>query len=335
MAASYPGREAEPPPSADDLRAIPLLSLCVDTAAGFDIFVRTRRDRAPILYRRKNLPITESVLARLADHRHTEVFVRRSDERAYHRYLEENLPMILADDSVDVPEKAEVLYECAQGLMEEVMAEPRSGAMVKRSRALVESTVGFMKSERTSFRQLLRVVSYDYYTYTHSVNVFVFAIALAQRVGYDDPDTLKVFGEGALLHDVGKSDIDPSILNCRAKLSARQWDVMKRHPEYGLRILASQGGFDEIVLDIVRHHHEKLNGTGYPDGLADGAIGPLVRIVTIADIFDALTTHRSYKRALESFAALMLMREEMSEELDPHLFRAFIRLMGDPDEPGT
>jgi HD-GYP domain-containing protein (c-di-GMP phosphodiesterase class II) len=134
----------------------------------------------------------------------------------------------------------------------------------------------------------------------------------------------------ALLHDVGKCQIDTSIVNCPGKLSPEQWQEMKRHPVYGHTILQKNPDMDSIALDVTRHHHEKLTGDGYPDGLTSKEISAQVRICTIADIFDALTTRRVYKEAIISFEALKLMRLEMAQSLDFGFLKCFIEMLAAP-----
>lgn len=310
--------------------AIPLDSLCLDTVSDFDIYLRVGRNAEPVLYRERNSPLTVDVLARLRDSNVTEIGIPSSQRDLYCRYVERNLPRILADPSLATREKAGLLYFSVQGLMNEVMTDARSGELIQRSKAVVATTVDFMLQEPAAFENLLHLVSYDYYTYTHSVNVFVFSLSLAQRSGTRQTNLMREVGEGLLLHDVGKSRIDPAIVNSKGKLTPDEWQEMRKHPQYGYEILAEHGGMTDIALDIVLHHHEKLNGKGYPDGLMGDEISPFVRMCTIADIFDALTTRRSYKEAMESFAALKLMLTEMGPDLDPVLVRAFVDMMGNP-----
>jgi HD-GYP domain-containing protein (c-di-GMP phosphodiesterase class II) len=314
-----------------DFRAFPLASLRVDSITDFDIYIRPERNAKPVLYRAKHLPISAQILINLMDHGHPTLLVPASQEPEYRRYIEKHLPEILTDPAIEVGDKSDVLYTSAQNLVAEVMAEPRSSELVKRSKSLVESASDFLRTERGAFRHLLSLVSSDYYTYTHSVNVFVYSMCLAQRLGFTDPALLREFGEGVLLHDVGKSLLDPAILRVRGGLSREQWEQMKAHPVYGYDILREHGTLSELALDVVRHHHEKLTGSGYPDQLTGSKINPLVRVSTIADIFDALTTRRTYKAALRSFDALDLMRHEMMGDLDEQFFRVFIELMGSPD----
>ena len=155
----------------------------------------------------------------------------------------------------------------------------------------------------------------------------VFSVTLASRTR-DLGSDLQDFATGALLHDIGKSSLDPSILRSTTELTDDQWQMMKKHPEFGCDILDEHGQLGEMAFTVVRHHHEKLNGHGYPDGLTNEDIPFYVRIVTIADIFDALTTKRTYKDAVGSFPALKLMHDEMSDHLDPAIFKVFVGLMG-------
>ncbi|MDX9974153.1 MAG: HD-GYP domain-containing protein [FCB group bacterium] len=307
---------------------IRLTSLRVDSITDFDIFIGVGTGLNPVLYRERNLSFTEEARERLLTNGIENLLIDKSQEREYRRYIEDNLSSLLADPAVEPGAKSEMLYYSARGLMEDVMADPRSGEVIPRSRAFVDNTCDFLVNERRAFHHLLRVTSYDYYTYTHSVNVFVFSVSLAQRAGFTDPKILKEFGEGALLHDIGKSMIDSSIVNCRGRLDRDQWEEMKKHPGYGYDILVEQGVTSPMVLSVVRHHHEKIRGGGYPDGLSGDEIPPLTRISTIADIFDALTTKRSYKVALSSFPALEMMMKEMSADLDPDFFRTFVGMMG-------
>ncbi len=312
-------------------RRIPIASLRLDSIPSFNIHIAVAGEQNPVLFREMNLPITGDVLGSLADNRHEFVYVSTDQERDYLKYTEENLGNVLADESVPVEERSQVLYSCAQGLVSQVLEEPRSKELIQRSSDLVRSTTAFMINEKSAFSHLLKLVSYDYYTYTHSVNVFVFSVTLAQRVGFTDPQVLQEFGEGVLLHDIGKSMIDPSITNCKGKLSEEQWQSMRMHPVHGYDIMREHGSLTDMALSVVRHHHEKIRGGGYPDNLKGKQIAPLVRISTIADIFDALTTRRSYKNAMGTFEALKIMRDEISRDLDDEYFRAFVAMMGNPE----
>lgn len=314
-----------------DFIAIPVSALQSDTVTQFDLYIRGKGE-TPVLYRSADLPFSEEAWARLHERKIGVLWIPSSQSRAYRLYLEANLGAILSDRSVPLEERSELLYQSAQGLVKEVLQDPRAGDLMQRSGTMVEHMVQFMFREGRSFYHLMRVTSFDYYTYTHSVNVFVFATALAQSMGHPEEEVAE-FGQGALLHDLGKSLIDDTILNCPGRLTPEQWEVMRKHPIYGHELLKEQGVESEVICDVTRHHHCKLNGKGYPDGLRNDEISEWCRIVTVCDIFDALTTRRSYKDAMQSFEALRLMKEEMSDELDRDVFHQFVKLMAKPDRP--
>ncbi len=318
---------ATPP---QQLMPVPVACLREETVTSFNLYIQTQGGQPPVLYREKNLPFTDSDRRRLEDHNIKHLFVDTREEKAYLHYLEKNLGAILGDPELPLEHKTDVVYVSGRFLMREVFADPRAGDTVNRSKAYVQLTYEFLSQEKTAFAQLLRITSYDYYTYTHSINVFVFSITLAQRAGAFSPQELKDFGTGALLHDIGKSLIDPSIVNCKGKLTREQWEEMKRHPLLGCRILAGHNGISATALDIVRYHHEKVNGSGYPEQRDAKTLSPLVRICTIADIFDALTTRRSYKDAVTTFEALRIVKDEMADQLDADLLQTFIKMMGSP-----
>ena len=321
----------EPTAMSGLFKTIPLASLRCDTILDFDLFLEMSPGEYPVLYRERHLKCDQTVLDRLAEHKHQQLFIPVHQVGTYRKYVESNLKDLLADPKIPLEEKSKLVYEAAQGFMVEVMKDPRVAGVLNRGKDLVGTAVDFMTAEDRAFKHLLRVISFDYYTYTHSINVFIFSVALAQRSGIRDKAVLQAFGEGALLHDVGKSSLPSSVINQKGKLKDEQWQLMKRHPELGYQILMEQGEDRPIVLDVVRHHHEKLDGSGYPDGLRGEEISKFVRINTIADIFDALTTNRSYKTAMRSFHALKLMKEEMAGHLDEELFRHFVQMMNITD----
>lgn len=312
---------------AQEFFPIRVSTLRTDETTQFDLYILPRPGQQPVLYRERNLPFTAKALERLEEHNVAELYVPSGQGREYRLYIEQHLGQILESGEMETDAKAEILYTSAQDLVKDVMADPRSGDVFARSEAMVQHTVSFVLHQAEAFEGLLKVMSFDYYTYTHSVNVFVFSVALGRKLGLKETDVFRL-GSGALLHDLGKCQIDPEIVNCRGKLSSTQWETMKSHPVLSHNLLIEQGVEDRAVLDITRHHHEKLTGSGYPDGIKGAQLSRFVRITTIADIFDALTTRRSYKEAIDSFPALKIMNTEMSGELDPEFFRTFIEMMG-------
>lgn len=180
-------------------------------------------------------------------------------------------------------------------------------------------------NEPAAFTSLLKVSSHDYHTFSHSVDVLLYTAGLAQKVGLK-PDQAREFAVGAVLHDVGKSQIPTTIINKQGRLSDEEFEQMKAHPDLGRTILGQHD--TRIISQAVAYHHERFDGTGYPYGLKGDEIPLVAQMVTIADVFAALTTKRSYKAAMSSFEALGIMKNQMSGHFNPELFKSFVQLMG-------
>ena len=158
-------------------------------------------------------------------------------------------------------------------------------------------------------------------TYQHSLLVSGIIVGFAQYLGISDVDQQRL-SFAAMMHDIGKARIPVSILEKPGELDKDEISAINKHPEYGLEALSSAIGVEKDIRDMVVHHHEYLDGSGYPHHLKAGQLSDLVRIVTISDIFGALIERRAYKRALsckESYTKLL----DMGPKLDPDLRREF------------
>lgn len=159
------------------------------------------------------------------------------------------------------------------------------------------------------------------------MHVFFYSSMLTQEIIGEMNESIKnKIGVGYLLHDIGKKDISTEILNKKGKLDDGEWDIIKAHPQTGYNLLKEVASdISEEVGEIALQHHEKLDGTGYPNNLKMEEIGRFGRICAIANVFDALTTRRSYKEALSKVTALTIMRDGKGH-LDEKLLERFIRL---------
>ena len=166
------------------------------------------------------------------------------------------------------------------------------------------------------------IESKDVYTQGHCVRVADLACALWERVSDGDATSRFWFRTGALLHDVGKLLVPAEVLNKPGKLDDYEWALVRRHPTAGVELLADIE-FPWDVVPIVQSHHERWDGSGYPDGLVGEAIPLTARVVCIADVYDALTSRRSYKERFSHEDAMVIMRRERGTTFDPHLFDHF------------
>jgi putative nucleotidyltransferase with HDIG domain len=174
------------------------------------------------------------------------------------------------------------------------------------------------------------IESKDHYTQGHCERVAFFACVLADSTGMDSR-SLFWFRLGALLHDIGKIIVPTEVLNKAGNLTDEEWAIMKRHPEAGLE-LVSDIDFPGDVRAIIRNHHERWDGKGYPDGLAGEEIPFAARILCVADVYDALTTARSYRDSLSHARAVEVMRGSPGQ-FDPQLLEAFLGWADSSDVP--
>ena len=304
-------------------------SLRIDKILYFDLFIHTGREL--ILYRAKSLPFTEQSLAKLVQNAISTIYITYESREAYQQYIEEHLPEILADPKVEEIKKATILYDTSKALVKEILSNPTYSENIRRGQDLVETTINYILKGRDAFLNLMRITSFDYYTFTHSVNVCTFSISLARQIGITDSQALATLGTGALLHDVGKSKVPERILNKRTSLNRSEFEIMKKHPDWGGEILRETDVITEEAYYPVLQHHERLDGTGYPGGVDERDLHPFSKIVAVADVFDALTTERVYQPAIASFPALKMMHGQ-SGSFDPILLREFTVLMG-PESP--
>lgn len=176
--------------------------------------------------------------------------------------------------------------------------------------------------KRTSLREWLATVGRHHtHSYRHCLFVTGFAVAFAQHLGMRDDDQRRVT-RAALLHDVGKAFIPVSILDKLGKLTDEEISEIRSHPRLGHDALAAQRGFPPEMLDVVLHHHELLDGSGYPDGLRGDQLSDIVRLTTIVDIYAALVEKRAYRQPFTHAKAFALM-EQMGDKFDQHLLQAF------------
>ena len=226
---------------------------------------------------------------------------------------------------ISFTEKVEVVYQNASKALNELFSNPDALVNYKESKKVVNDLVDSVMDDDFTLKSLMCIATHDYYTHTHSINVAIYSLSLGTFLGYST-DELKDLGEAALLHDLGKSKINSKIINKNGKLTQGEFEVIKRHPVYGAKLGMKLGIKNKRVLDGIKYHHEKIDGTGYPSGLYKNEIPVFAQIIGVCDIFDALTSQRSYKKAMTSFEALKLMKVEMSSGLDIKILNNMIKM---------
>ncbi|GAB1234706.1 HD-GYP domain-containing protein [Ferrigenium sp. UT5] len=248
--------------------------------------------------------------------------------------VENELARISASKSARVPlheeiERARALLAQGKESVTSMFLEVRMGKAIKISEAapLVDEISQSITRNPEAFLNLARLKTKDDYTYMHSVAVCALMIALGKQLGLEGED-LKEAGLAGLLHDVGKMMIDEAVLNKPGKLTDEEFNIVKEHPRKGWEILQGSSGITAIALDVCLHHHEHMDGKGYPEKLAGEQISLFAKMGAVCDVYDALTSNRCYKNGWEPAETIRKMAEWRNGHFDERVFHAFVKTIG-------
>jgi HD-GYP domain-containing protein (c-di-GMP phosphodiesterase class II) len=197
-----------------------------------------------------------------------------------------------------------------------------------RAAQLVSAEEAFLGSHVRAL--VLRLQEKDVYTEGHTRRVAMLAVGLGEHLGLP-AHQLRALAAGALLHDIGKLSIPDEVLKKPASLTPEELELIREHPTRGERLLGELGGFSPTVRRLVRQHHERLDGTGYPDGAVAEGLELDVRILSVCDVYDALVSTRAYRSAWTHEAAVELIRSESGSAFDPRCVQALDHVLSQPD----
>ncbi|MEZ0232580.1 MAG: HD-GYP domain-containing protein [Methylophilaceae bacterium] len=225
--------------------------------------------------------------------------------------------------------QAAKLLKASERAVTSMFTEVRMGKALNAEDAmpLVEEIAASVFRNENALISLVRLKRKDDYTYMHSVAVCALMVALAKELKLSAEDTRQA-GLAGLLHDVGKMAIPLEVLNKPGKLTDNEFDVVRGHPAAGHEILLSSTGVGDVALDVCLHHHEKMDGTGYPKKLKGDQISLFAKMGAICDVYDAITSNRPYKAGWEPGVSLQRMAQWSGTHFDDAVFKAFIKSMG-------
>ncbi len=296
---------------------------------GFDIFYKTDSYGTAkfIKFASTERKHQEKILRILEEGADQDYYIHEDDLFKYYKFATNALRSMMTDTGIPLKAKTEKIYEVSKGVMKEFFENDVSEKILESSEEVMEMMGDCMSSAEAGFHGISALTSKDYYTYTHSVNVGLYCMTFGLKKKMTKNDT-KELALGGMLHDVGKSKIDHALINKEGKLTDEEFEQMKAHATEGGKIIAGMGCFANNVGLMASEHHEKFKGGGYPLGKIGDEIHLYARICKIMDVYDALTTRRSYKKALSAFDTLIIMKKQMANDFDPGLMQDFIRLMG-------
>ena len=199
-----------------------------------------------------------------------------------------------------------------------------TAACVSKAKTIAESVEACVSEDISCVKELSGLAQKDSYTYFHSIRVATYAVAIAIELGISKDVHLQEIALGGILHDVGKKDVGLEIINKRGALTDSEWEKMKQHPALGHQSLKDTP-LNLVPQEIILHHHEKIDGSGYPHGIGKSELLAEVQIACLADIFDALTSVRSYQQKRNRYEALDFIKHRLvGSKIDPQIFKALV-----------
>lgn len=220
------------------------------------------------------------------------------------------------------------ICEVARDRVTQMFADARLGNRIdlRQVERLVQDMAESVEEHPDALTSLARIKRADQYTYMHSVAVAALMTSLSRSMGMPD-DQIRLAGMAGLLHDIGKINIPDAILNKPGRLLPDEYVQIQKHPELGEALLREDADVPPEVVDVCRHHHERMDGQGYPDRLPGDRIAQLARMASVCDVYDAVTSNRPYKKGWDPAFAIHKMLH-WDGQFDPDILQAFIRAVG-------
>lgn len=220
------------------------------------------------------------------------------------------------------------LYKKSVSIVKSVMEDVRAGKIFNSPavKILTDKIADLTMKNRSLMVNIAKLQSYDDYTFQHSMNVAIFASSLGKLLGLPASD-VKILANSGLLHDIGKMLVPKDILNKPAKLTDDEFVIMKNHVTEGYNFL-KKNGFSENELKIVVEHHERFDGSGYPNGLKDDEISIFGKIGAVVDIYDAITSDRVYHKGMYPPSAIKMMFSWTDKHINKKIFEFFVSNIG-------
>ena len=256
----------------------------------------------------------------------------------YHAEVQEQITALVEKHEIKSPtptslseevQQAKIVHNQAHKVVHHLMSDIRMGKQIELDKLspVVEHITDSIFRNKDAFISLSRIKSKDEYTFQHSVSVCALLVAFSREMGFEK-EVVMTAGIGGLLHDIGKMKVPDKILNKPGSLSEPEFVIMKSHAALGRDLLEHTSGIPQIAIDITGQHHERFDGTGYPDKLQKDAISKFGQMAAIVDVYDALTSDRVYHKGMEATAALKKLFEWGKFHFNPELVQRFICLIG-------
>jgi HD-GYP domain-containing protein (c-di-GMP phosphodiesterase class II) len=272
-----------------------------------------------VLYKNNGRDFSDHDHERLSKNGVEFVFVSKNDMDIITSHMEASAERLLKSDILNARAKGKMIYQTSINFVDDIFNNPEKSTDLDRTRRLIENLMLYLSDNPDAVNSLETVMTHNYHTFVHSLQVASLTLLMHSDAYTLSRDEMLDVGTGAILHDFGKIFVPQEILNKSGKLTEAEIEVLKRHPEEGYIYLQKKGVLSPVALMIVRLHHERCNGSGYPLGLKSRDIPRSAQITGIADVFCTLTTDNQGNKTMPPHIAVQLMRYQMKELFSPSM----------------
>jgi len=274
-------------------------------------------------------PQDYSRLKAIFKEKQSEIFyIRESDLYKYYQFnILKHLLLGLTQDKPPAKEVFQRVYPVATRILQDYLEIPASDEFLVLLDELPKILAESLDSENLQFHELFAITLKENTIHAHCVTVGLYCLCLARELGMNRKDREEIC-RGGMLADIGKKYIPKDVIFKASELTDEDMQTIRLHPAFGKKKLNEQRRYSKTVLRMASEHHENFDGTGYPLKLAGNDINTAARICKIMDVFNALTSHRSYGEVMTPIQALTLMKEKIGEQFDSQLLTAFIQYAG-------
>ena len=315
----------------DKNRYVPISLESIEPVIFPDVALFIKTGGNYVLYKNSGRDFSERDHERLSKNGVEFIFVSSEDMDVITSHMEASAGRLLKSDILNARAKAKMIYQTSINFVHDLFHNPEKTTDTNRSKRLIENLMTFLSDNPGAISSLETVMSHNYHTFVHSLQVTSLTLLMHSEAFALSRDEMLDVGTGAILHDFGKIFVPQEILNKPGKLSDAEIQILKRHPEEGYQYLKSKGVLSPVALTIVRHHHERYDGSGYPLGLKSTDIPRSAQITGIADIYCTLTTDIHGNKTIPPHIAAQLMRNQMKGLFSPHLMNTLEKLVCSED----
>ncbi len=315
--------------SAKAMRFFPVEVATIDDGLlEMDVYLDSAGDGSQfVLYCAKGSALTHKLREKLVPMNVSFLYVPLNQHKEYRRTLTRHMAKVYRDPNKKQAERIRVVRDACAKMIDDVLLFPERPESMETVKEVSQQFAEWVQEDQAGFSYLMDMAAHDYYTVTHMVNVGMGCGLLAKRLRPDDTQWHSQIIEGGLLHDVGKRQIDPEILNKEGRLTLQEWELIKAHPDMGSALISAHRNISQVVMDMVAFHHERMDGAGYPTGLSNGRISEAARICAVVDAFDAVCSSRPYRGPTSPEQTLNILADGSGTQFDARIVDLWSRIV--------